>query len=117
MLSTSAIAPVQQTTAGPGLTEPPHAYTITAFCDLNDISRPTYHKLKRLGLGPAEMQGGVVRISREAAAAWRAARESPTGEEALAVARDAETMRARSIRAARGAVASPHHVSRTRGAA
>jgi hypothetical protein len=91
------------------------SYTIAEFCQRNRISKPTYHKLQRLGLGPVEMGiGAVVRISREAALAWRAARENPTGEEALAVARDAAAMRARSRSAASKAVASSAHISSKR---
>jgi hypothetical protein len=96
----------------------PAAYTIPDFCKAHHISLPTYYKIKAAGLGPDEMRhGSIVRISREAAAAWRAARTNPVGDEAAAVARSAAVARVRSVRAASSAVASPHHVSKSRGAA
>jgi hypothetical protein len=55
-----------------------------------------------------------VRITREAAKAWRAARERPTGEEAAEVARSAAALRARSNRAVASAVKSPNHISSKR---
>jgi hypothetical protein len=96
----------------------PAAYTIPEFCRAHRISAPTFYKLAKLGLAPAQMRhGNCIRISREAAAAWRAARERPTGPEAEAVAAQAEAMRKRSLRAAAGAVRSASHVSNRRRAA
>jgi hypothetical protein len=89
------------------------AMTVKVFCARNAISAPTYYALRKLGLGPDEIRiGAVVRISREAAARWRAARESPTGAEAEQVARDAALLRERSRRAIYASVASPMHVSK-----
>jgi hypothetical protein len=94
------------------------AMTIAEFCERHRISTPTYFKLRNAGLGPAEMRiGNVVRVTREAAVAWRAARSNPVGEEAETVARSVAAARNRSVRAASSAVASPNHVSKSRGAA
>jgi hypothetical protein len=99
--------PVSETALG--------GFTISEFCKLYSISPPTYHNLQKIGRGPAEMRmGAVVRISREAAAAWQAARENPTGSEAEEVARNAAAMRERSRSAASKAAASPHHISSKR---
>lgn len=60
--------------------------TIESFCDGENISRSTYYKLKKLGKAPREMKVlSGVRISPEARAEWRAAREAEaakTGEAA-----------------------------------
>jgi hypothetical protein len=112
------------TSAPPHSLEGPHspaglgelgALTIGEFCDLYKISRLTYHKVQKLGLGPAEIRiGTVVRISRAAASAWQAARQNPTGEEAEEVARIAAALRERSVRAATKAIASSRHISSKR---
>jgi len=94
-------------------TAEPLAYTIKQFCRAHGISAPTYYELRKQGLGPAEMRmGTVVRISREAAAAWRHARENPAEAEAEAATRSAEVLRDRARRAAKRAIGSPKHVSR-----
>jgi hypothetical protein len=94
----------------------PGAYTIPDFCKTHHISLPTYYKIKAAGLGPTEMRfGAAVRITREAAAAWRAARSHPVGAEAEAVARAEAAGRRRAQRAARSAVSSPAHISQVRG--
>jgi predicted DNA-binding transcriptional regulator AlpA len=93
--------------------EPLAAYTIREFCQAHGISVPTYYELKKQNLGPAEMRmGRIVRISREAAAVWRQARENPAGAEAEAATRSAEVLRDRARRAAKRAIESPKHVSR-----
>jgi predicted DNA-binding transcriptional regulator AlpA len=92
--------------------EPLAAFTIKNFCQVHGISVPTYYELKKQNLGPAEMRMGcMVRISREAAAAWRRARENPDKAEADASAKIAKVMQERAQRAAKRAVASPSHVS------
>jgi predicted DNA-binding transcriptional regulator AlpA len=49
------------------------AYTVDQFCEAHSISRSTFYKLRRDGRGPREMEvDGRIRISGEAAAAWRA---------------------------------------------
>lgn len=90
------------------------AYVITEFCRIMMISLPTYHKLKKLGLGPREMSvGGMIRISADAMREWIAARENPTGAEAEQAGIAAERRRAK----ARNAVARAGHcVSRQSGA-
>jgi hypothetical protein len=55
------------------------AFSIPEFCVAHRISTSFYFKLKQQGLGPAEMQVGARRIiSKESAAAWRAARTAET---------------------------------------
>jgi hypothetical protein len=52
------------------------AYSIHEFCARHGISPQLFYKLKPLGLMPATFNVGTrVLISREAAAAWRRARE------------------------------------------
>lgn len=92
----------------------PLAYTIREFCRAHGISPPTYYALKKQNLAPAEMRmGAVIRVSREAAAEWRQARENPVASEAIASARTAETLRERARRAAKRAIQSPRHISRS----
>ena len=53
------------------------AFSIRQFCRRHSISVGFYFKLKKAGLAPREMAVGArVLISKEAAAAWRRARES-----------------------------------------
>jgi hypothetical protein len=97
------------------MAEPLAAYTIREFCRAHKISVPTFYDLKKQNLGPTEMcMGAMVRISAEAAAAWRRARENPGKAEAEAMATTATAMRDRARRAARSAVASPLHISNKR---
>ncbi len=56
--------------------------------------------------------GRIVRISREAALAWRHARENPGAAEAKQSALTAKAMQERARQAAKRSVASPLHVSR-----
>ncbi|HVI66746.1 MAG TPA: hypothetical protein VM910_29850 [Bradyrhizobium sp.] len=59
------------------------AFTVTEFCQAHRISETTYYELKKLGLGPDEMEIGRKRIiSIEAAARWRKAREVVAAEAA-----------------------------------
>lgn len=52
------------------------AYSIDEFCARNGISRQLFYKLKPQGKMPKTFKlGARVLISREAAAAWRYARE------------------------------------------
>lgn len=52
------------------------AFSINEFCARHRISRQLFYKLKPQGLMPATFTLGTrVLISREAAAAWRRARE------------------------------------------
>jgi hypothetical protein len=53
------------------------AYSVEEFCARHRISPQLFYKLKPLGLMPATFNVGArVLISREAAAAWRRAREN-----------------------------------------
>ena len=64
--------------------EPVGSRTIDQFCARHRISRAFYFgKLRKAGLGPAEMRLGpkLVRITDEADRAWQRARENPTGPE------------------------------------
>lgn len=91
----------------------PLAFSIREFCRKHGISVPTYYEMKRQGLGPVEMRfGRVIRISAEAAAAWRHARENPTKIEAEGLERTADALRQRARQAAKHAIASEKHVSR-----
>jgi hypothetical protein len=66
-------APVQPKPAA----VPIGAYSIKQFCLAHALSEAMYFKLKALGLGPDEMEVGRRRIiSIEAAARWRAKRET-----------------------------------------
>jgi hypothetical protein len=97
----------------PAEAEPLAAFTIKEFCQAHRLSIPTYYELKKQNLGPAEMRMGcMVRVSREAAAAWRRARENPGKAEAEATAHTADAMRTRARQAAKRSVESPLHVSR-----
>jgi predicted DNA-binding transcriptional regulator AlpA len=50
----------------------PDCYTIPEFCQRNRISTQFYYKLRSEGRGPREVRfGSLVRITKEAAAAWR----------------------------------------------
>jgi hypothetical protein len=51
--------------------------SIETFCRRNEISRSFYYKLRKLGVGPAEVHyGAAVRISFRAEAEWIARGES-----------------------------------------
>ena len=53
------------------------AYSVQEFCARHRISPQLYYKLRRQGLMPVTFRLGTrVLISREAAAAWRRARET-----------------------------------------
>jgi hypothetical protein len=55
------------------------AFTIPEFCFRNNISRPTYHRLRSEGRGPAEMRIGLnaIRISAEAERDWQRRMQEP----------------------------------------
>ena len=55
------------------------AYTIPEFCEAHRISESMYYKIRADGLGPREARAFTkVIITKEAAADWRRARETPT---------------------------------------
>ena len=88
----------------------PLAFKIREFCKTHGLSVASYYTLKKLGLGPREMMAGnLIRISAEAAAAWRKERENPKDDEAKELARLAEQRRERSRKAAKRAIESPEH--------
>jgi hypothetical protein len=89
------------------------AFSIGEFCARNGIGSGTYHKLKRLGLGPDEMRfGNVVRITAEAELKWQRARTYPKGDEAKAKARSEAVTAARGRKAGKLSAASPRHWSK-----
>jgi hypothetical protein len=50
--------------------------TIDQFCRAEQMSRPHYFKMRRRGLGPREIRDGrFIRITPQAHAEWRRARE------------------------------------------
>ena len=51
-------------------------YTLDEFCRRHAISRGTFYNLKDAGKAPAMMRAGRILITREAAEAWRRAREA-----------------------------------------
>jgi len=89
----------------------PLAFTIRGFCKVHGLSVASYYALKKLGLGPREMHlaGNLIRISAEAAAAWRKERENPKADEAKQLALLAEHRQERSRKAAKKAIESPEH--------
>jgi hypothetical protein len=57
--------------------------TIDQFCTAEQMSRPQYFKMRQRGLGPSEVRDGrFIRISPEAHAEWRRARERSGSDEA-----------------------------------
>src|SRR6516165_6503808 len=87
------------------------AYTIPEFCFRNNISRPTYHRLRAEGRGPVEMRLGLnlIRITGDAERDWQRHMQQ--------FDREFETRAAeRAVKAADAAVKSAKHVSnRSRG--
>ena len=61
--------------------KPGDAHTQLSFCISNAISESTYHKLKRKGKGPREIElDGRIIITPEAEQDWRREREQETAE-------------------------------------
>ena len=89
----------------------PLAFTIRGFCKVHGLSVASYYALKKVGLGPREMHlaGNLIRISAEAASAWRKERENPKADEAKQLALLAEHRQERSRKAAKKAIESPEH--------
>ena len=89
----------------------PLAFTIRGFCKVHGLSVASYYALKKVGLGPREMHlaGNLIRISAEAASAWRKERENPKADEAKQLALLAEQRQERSRKAAKKAIESPEH--------
>src|SRR5262245_23900614 len=97
--------------AVPAVMAEPLAFTIREFCKAHGLCISSYYKLKRLGFAPREMHlaGNIIRISIEAAAEWRAARENPKAAEIDEFALLAEQRKERSRKAAKKAIESPEH--------
>ena len=90
------------------------AFSISEFCFRNAFGTGTYHKLKRLGLGPDELRvGNIVRITREAELAWQRARTHPQGTELQARERAEAVAVERGKTAGRLSAQSNNHVSKT----
>jgi len=65
------------------------AVSIADFCEGHGISVALYYKLKDQGQTPVEMEVGSRKlISKEAAAAWRRAREAATEENTTRLTKD-----------------------------
>jgi hypothetical protein len=81
------------------------AFTISEFCARNHITKPTYYKMRAVGLGPDEMRiDDIVRITVAAEARWQRARENPKGKEAEAVRASAKRLRDKAQAAAANSV-------------
>jgi hypothetical protein len=91
------------------------AMTIKEFCDVENISKATYYKMRRAGFGPEEttvpIPGmNVIRISAAARHAWHVmlAEQRQTKSAEL----ERKRQQAQRVRAAKRAAKSPLHVSR-----
>ena len=83
------------------------AFTVPEFCLRNNISRPTYHRLRQQGRAPAEMRIGLnlVRITAQAEREWQLKMQQP--------APDLERQAlARAVKAGDTAAQSSAHVSK-----
>jgi hypothetical protein len=92
--------------------------TIREFCAGEQISEPTYHKLRNLGLGPREMRFPnlkLVRITMKARDEWRARMENPTPEMKKQIAADHQSRSKRLSAAGKRGATSPKHPSRKKG--
>ena len=64
---------------GPPFEAEPPVYDVPEFCRAHRVSRSTLYDLWKIGLGPKFFKiGASVRITREAAQAWRREREAAT---------------------------------------
>ena len=87
--------------------------TIPEWCKARRLSRSTYHKLKKLGRGPKELEIPGTRIKRitpEADAEWEARMAELAKSEDAQL--EAERRRAQAAEAGKLAAQSPNHVSR-----
>jgi hypothetical protein len=94
-------------------TEQPRSLTRKQFCEQEQISLTTFHKLRNAGLGPVEMRSTVMksaRITPEAARDWELMmeKESQTTATKLEDVRRSELARVAGNKAA----LSPDHVSK-----
>jgi len=105
--------PDSEITIGADLTE--RALTRTEFCYVEGISKATYYKLRRLGLGPRESTISLpgiklARITPADRAEWHRKLEEARASEAAEL--EAARAHAQRVAAAKLAAASPAHVSR-----
>jgi hypothetical protein len=82
------------------------AYTIPEFCFRNNISRPTYHRLRAEGRGPVEMRVGLnlIRITAQAERDWQHRLQRPSADLE-------QRARTRAVKAGGAAVKSDRHIS------
>jgi hypothetical protein len=84
-------------------------YTVPEFCARNSISRQTYDRMRKRGLGPRETRLGlnIIRVSADAERDWQQEAEKPRP--------DLEQQATeRAMKAGGAAAKSPNHVSKTR---
>jgi hypothetical protein len=83
------------------------AFTIPEFCFRNNISRPTYHRLRSEGRGPVEMRPGlnIIRITAEAERDWQRLMQEPREDFPTRAV-------ARAVKAGDAAARSSAHVSK-----
>jgi hypothetical protein len=98
--------------ASPGITQPATssdraAFTVLEFCVRNNISKPTYNRLRADGRGPVEMRIGLncVRIGADAEREWQQRMSAPQEELAARATR-------RAVKAGAAAARSDRHVSK-----
>jgi hypothetical protein len=85
------------------------AFSIPEFCFRNNISRPTYHRLRSQGRGPVEMRLGLnaIRITAEAERDWQRQMQEPRPDLEIRTAQ-------RAVKAGGAAIKSAKHVSKRR---
>jgi hypothetical protein len=83
---------------------------VLEFCVRNNISKPTYNRLRADGRGPVEMRIGLncVRIGADAEREWQLRMSEPQEELKTRAVR-------RAVKAGTAAALSPKHVSKRRG--
>src|SRR5262245_57820171 len=89
-----------------------HDETIEEFCSAERISKSTYFKLRRMGLGPDELRFAntrIIRITPEAHVQWRARMQAWSASQAAAL--EARRRREQARAAGKLAAASFAHVS------
>jgi hypothetical protein len=85
------------------------AFPIPEFCYRNNISEPTYHRLRAKGRGPREMRIGLnlIRITAEAEREWQQQMQEDGADFEVQAAE-------RAVKAGTAAAQSPTHVSKRR---
>lgn len=97
----------------PNIKSAEQSLTIRTFCKLEDISLPTYYKLRKAGYGPEEMrvpETAIVRISPEAHREWRERIKNLSNSPQVQKERRALSRHGK--RAGAAAAKSPKHISR-----